>query len=133
MTDASKIAVVGALAAVAGFAVGYYLSPKPIKIAELDNGLKKVCEYSANSLQAAVQAGWPINSFAVWDSDGRAHYHVLNQLGNVKCQFDPELTIVYLRNRGLVEINDLKTLLQNSRKAGDRRLAGYLSAELQTK
>ncbi|MER9766046.1 hypothetical protein NKJ09_08085 [Mesorhizobium sp. M0189] len=133
MKTVSKIVLTGAVMAVTGFAAGYYSAPHPIEIGELDNTLKKVCEYSASSLKADLQGGWPVNSFAVWKSGDRAHYHVLSQLGNLKCGFDPELTVVYLQNHGLVDIDDLKMLLEDSKKAGDNRLSDYLSAELEVR
>jgi hypothetical protein len=133
MTNGWRTAFVAAVTAAAGFAAGYNFASKPTKIAELDNGLKKVCEYSASSLQTILQDGWPINSFAAWEPDGHVHYHVLSQLGNIKCAYDPELTILYLQNHGLIEVGDLGRLLDDSRKAGDRRLADYLSVALQTK
>ncbi|ESX68856.1 hypothetical protein X759_24070 [Mesorhizobium sp. LSHC420B00] len=58
---------------------------------------------------------------------------MLSQLGNLKCGFDPELTVVYLQNHGLVDIDDLKMLLEDSKKAGDHRLSDYLSAELEVR
>ncbi|MDQ6432768.1 hypothetical protein RB623_01720 [Mesorhizobium sp. LHD-90] len=132
MKSGLAIVVTAAIMAVAGFTVGRVSATAPVKIEELDNSLKGVCQYSASSLRSEVEAGWPINSFAVWETDHGLQFHVLTQLNNPKCSPDPELAIYYLENHGLVAIGDLKYFLDESKKRGDSQLRDYLAARLLT-